>query len=53
VELEVAILVQGILFGDGFEIFMVVVLGSHHCWDGGVDGDGINEHGIQKGGFPF
>jgi hypothetical protein len=44
VEPEVAILVQRILFGDGFEVFVVVVLGCHHCWDGCVNGSSIDEH---------
>jgi hypothetical protein len=49
----VAILVQGVFFCDGFEVLVVVVLGSHHGWDGGIDGRGINEHGIGERGFPF
>jgi hypothetical protein len=44
VEPEVTVLVQGILLSDGFKVFVVVVLGCHHCWNGRIDGSGINEH---------
>jgi hypothetical protein len=44
VEPEVAILVQRVLFGDGFEVFVVVVLGSHHSWYDGIDGHCVNKH---------
>jgi hypothetical protein len=47
------ILVQGVFFCDGCEVFMVIVLGCHHGWDGGVDGCGVNEHGIGERGFPL
>jgi hypothetical protein len=40
----VRIVSRGILIGNGFEVFLVVVLDCHHGWYGRVDRCGVNEH---------